>query len=162
MKRTTTYLLGILMLIGAGTAAAFIPTRFTADLSGSQEVPAVTTTADGRGSIKIEEADDEIRFKVRVDDMTAVTQAHLHCAPTGQNGPIVAFLSGLIPGGFDQDGLLAAATLKDANIVATAADCQLNAIADIDDLVEAIRAGNIYMNVHTIAHPTGEIRGQLE
>lgn len=32
---------------------------------------------------------------------------------------------------------------------------------DIEDAVTAIQNGNAYVNVHTLAHPAGEIRGQL-
>jgi hypothetical protein len=32
----------------------------------------------------------------------------------------------------------------------------------LDDLLEQMRAGNTYVNVHTKAHPGGEIRGQIE
>jgi hypothetical protein len=28
-------------------------------------------------------------------------------------------------------------------------------------LIDAIESGNAYVNVHTVAHPPGEIRGQL-
>ena len=34
-------------------------------------------------------------------------------------------------------------------------------IASIDDLLDAMRAGNTYVNVHTAANPAGEIRGQI-
>jgi hypothetical protein len=34
-------------------------------------------------------------------------------------------------------------------------------VATMDDLIAQIRAGNAYFNIHTAAHPSGEVRGQL-
>jgi CHRD domain len=47
----------------------------------------------------------------------------------------------------------------------TAASGTLSGILDISalsaDQVTAIKTGNAYVNIHTAAHPDGEIRGQL-
>jgi len=56
--------------------------------------------------------------------------------------------------------------LTDANITAITPhpDCMTTIgmdITSIADLAQAVRAGKIYANVHTVAHPAGEIRGQL-
>jgi hypothetical protein len=32
----------------------------------------------------------------------------------------------------------------------------------ISDLVQEIKSGDVYVNVHTVQHPAGEIRGQIE
>ncbi len=119
------------------------------------------------GEIEVEFNDDltEAEFKLEVRDGVAVTQAHLHCAPAGVNGPVVAFLFGKVPGGFDVDGDLAEFTLTDANITAVGADCVPTtgmAINNIADLADAMAEGNIYANVHTVTNPGGEVRGQLE
>ncbi|HSH31783.1 MAG TPA: CHRD domain-containing protein, partial [Candidatus Saccharimonadales bacterium] len=101
-----------------------------------------------------------LEFDLRAQDAEAVTAAHLHCAPVGQNGPVIAFLFGNVPGGFNVDGQLAAFRLTDANILPAGTQCN-PAVTNITDLTAAIAAGNIYVNVHTVAHPNGEIRGQL-
>jgi hypothetical protein len=148
------------------TAASSDARHFAADLTGAQEVPPVTTETEGEITVRFDQELTEARFRLNVDDGIAVTMAHLHCAPMGVNGPVVAFLFGNVPGGFDVDGRLAKFTLTDANITAITPhpNCTTTIgmdITSIADLAQAVRAGNIYANVHTVAHPAGEIRGQL-
>ncbi len=145
---------------GPATPSASLRDRlFKATLTGSAEVPPVaTSSATGKGRFKINKLATEIDFKLKVKDGVGVTEAHLHCGLSGVSGPIVAYLFGNVPGGFNVDGTLAEFTLTNANIVPNSCS---PAISNISDLINAIRAGRIYANVHTVAHPTGEIRGQL-
>ncbi len=129
--------------------------EFEAELEGAQEVPAVITDTTGEIEVEFNEALTEAKFELEVSDGEAITQAHLHCAAAGANGPVVAFLWGFITGGFDVDGDLAEFTLTDANIVNNACG------AMIADLALAMEVGNIYANVHSVANPGGEVRGQL-
>ena len=88
----------------------------------------------------------------------------MHCAPADVNGPVVAFLFGFVPGGFEVNGDLAEFTLRHANILADVtptATCP-NDIDDLGDLAEAMRDGNFYVIIRTVANPPGEIRGQPE
>ncbi len=135
-----------------------------AELSGDQEVPPVETETRGRLQVRFDDAASVAGFKLKVRDGVAITQAHLHCAVEGENGPVVAFLSGFIPGGFDVNHKLARARLTDANITAVGADCVPSIgveITNIAELLDAIRDGNVYVNVHSVANPGGEVRGQL-
>ena len=137
---------------------------FQTKLSGDEEVPAVATQVKGNFKVKVNKKETEAKFRLTVRKGEAVTQAHLHCAQAGANGPVVAFLLGFIPGGFDVNGKLAQFTLTDANVAAVGADCVPTigmAIENIADLGEAMRNGDIYVNVHTVANPPGEVRGQL-
>ncbi len=80
-------------------------------------------------------------------------------APPGQNGGVVVWLypsappPQLIPG--RTNGTLATGTITDANLVGSLAGQGLAALLD------AMEAGNTYVNVHTTAYPAGEIRGQI-
>ena len=106
----------------------------------------------------------EAEFELNVSDGEAITQAHLHCAPAEEIGPVVVFLFGEIPGGFDVDGDLAEFTLTDANVTAVGADCENFIDMDIlnlADLALAMMEGDIYANVHSVENPGGEVRGQL-
>jgi len=69
-----------------------------ARLSGDQEVPPVTTITTGRFRIEFNENETAAKFELRVNDGERVRQAHIHCAPAGVNGAIVAFLAGLHEG----------------------------------------------------------------
>lgn len=149
-----------LFLVASSTAyATHVADKFKTDLSSAEEVAPVTSAMTGKAKFKVSKDNSQIEFKLKVKDAVAVTGAYLHCGEKGQNGPIVAHLFGTIPGGFDVDGELAAFTLKNQNIVQNAG-CTPQ-ILTISDLANAMRNGKIYVNVHTVAYPNGEIRGQL-
>lgn len=133
-------------------------TQFFAELSGDQEVPPVETDTTGMAIVEF----SELMFQVEVFDGIAVTEAHFHCAPEGQNGPIVAFLFGPADPPINVDGLLAEGVLTDDDIIPTDGSLPCGVIInDIASLVSAMEEGLIYVNVHTAAHPGGEVRGQL-
>jgi hypothetical protein len=85
--------------------------------------------------------------------------AHIHLAPAGENGPVVAWLypSGpppvLIEGRFS--GVLAEGTITANSLIG------LLAGQDLSALIEEFEKGNAYVNVHTTQHPAGEVRGQI-
>lgn len=134
--------------------------NFAAALSGAQEVPPVDTAARGQITLQLSKDGTELGYRLIVANIENVTQAHLHLAPAGANGAVVAWLypSGppaqLIPG--RSDGVLATGTITSADLVGPLAG------ASLSDLVAAIEAGDIYANVHTSQFPGGEIRGQLD
>lgn len=132
--------------------------EFKADLTGDQEVPSpVVTETTGEARFKVNSALTEIKFELEIEDAVDILSAagaHIHCAPADQNGPIVAFLAGEVPGGFDGEVKIEG-TLTDANIINTACG------ATIAELVQSMKDGNAYVNVHSVANPGGEIRGQI-
>ena len=155
----------VALLVLSSTAYGEDTRHFQADLTGAQEVPPVTTKTEGEFTISFNRDRTAANFRLNVEDGVAVTMAHLHCAPAGVNGPVVAFLFGAVPGGFDVDGRLAKFTLTNANITAVVANCVPTIgkqITNLAELAQAMQEGKIYANVHTIAHPGGEIRGQVE
>jgi len=131
--------------------------EFRARLRGSQEVPAVTTSTRGEARIQFNDATTAAEFDLEVEDGIRVTQAHIHCAPAGANGPIVVFLAGFHDRGWDVDGdWIGDTTFTGANITNPACGSTLAELAD------AMAEGRTYANVHTAANPGGEVRGQPE
>ena len=107
-------------------------------LSGSQEIPPVTTSASGTGIINVG-AEKSVRGSVTVSGLSP-TAVHIHEAPAGKNGPIVIPLTQTGP---DVWSVPENIKLTDAQF-------------------ESFKAGNLYYNVHTVANKGGEIRGQIK
>lgn len=166
-RRSTGRMLFVLVAVATllpgtlATADPANPQTFTTNLSAAEEVadPPVESNARGQAVFHLSKDGTELRYRLIVANIENVLQAHLHLAPAGENGPVVAWLypSGpppeLIPG--RTQGVLATGTITAADLVGPLAG------ASLDQLVEAIVAGDIYANVHTQQFPAGEIRGQL-
>lgn len=148
----------------SGRGGGFRGPRFKTELVGAQEVPPVSTKTSGRFEIRFNSDLTEASFDLRVRDGIKITQAHLHCGEFGENGPVVVFLFGMVPGGFDVDGDLAEFVITNGNVAAVASNC-MNAIGrqitSVAELAQAMTEGLIYANVHSVANPGGVIRGQL-
>jgi CHRD domain len=130
---------------------------FKATLTGDQEVPPVTTDTTGKAFFRLNKAETEIEIQLDVNDGERITQSHIHCASVGVNGPVVVFLAGLHAAGLDVDGKwVSNATIKDTSIVNTACGATVLALA------AEMRNGNTYANVHSVDHPGGVVRGQIE
>lgn len=158
----TGLLAGVFFLFAGFTNAQQL--NFKADLTGAQQSPPVVTDTTGEFTIRFNKEQTEAKFNLKVKKGVAISQAHLHCEEAGTNGPIVAFLQGLIPGGFDVPRRLAKFSLTDRNIAVQGPDCEPAigmAINDLRDLRRAMEIGGIYVNVHSVANPSGEIRGQV-
>ena len=123
-----------LFAIGSGVA-------FGADvkvsLSGANEVPPVTTSASGEGTITVAD-DGAVSGSVATKGVQG-TAAHIHMAAAGKNGPVIVPFT------------------KDGDTYKAPAGAKLNA-----DQLKAFKAGELYVNVHSAANPNGEIRGQLK
>jgi hypothetical protein len=127
------------------------PVTLQATLTGAQEVPMVATTATGRGQVVINADRTRMRFALATDLAAAqITQAHIHVAPAGVNGGIAFFLA---DSGFTSPRL---GTLTEADFLAPPE------APTFADFVTALLSGGTYMNIHTMLHMDGEIRGQLQ
>ncbi len=107
-------------------------------LSGSNEVPPVTTTATGTAMVTIGD-DRSVKATVTATGMTA-TASHIHEGAAGANGPVI------VPFTKTGDNTFAApdgAKLTEAQYA-------------------SYKAGNLYVNVHSAKNPGGEIRAQLK
>lgn len=153
-------LLIALLAIGGTAVAKNGPTNFRAHLSGSGEVPAVNTQAQGQAKFQLNKAGDALDYQLIVANIEDVVVAHIHCGPVDGSGPPVAFLYGPeFP--VSPNGILAEGTIVEGDIIPRDDDVCPSSIADFDDLIAQMEAGNTYVNVHTAANPGGEIRGQI-
>ncbi|HSM03972.1 MAG TPA: CHRD domain-containing protein [Longimicrobiales bacterium] len=137
----------------------------TAHLTGASEVPERETRATGQAIFR--RTADGLSYRLIVANIDNVVQSHIHLGPPDENGPVVAFLAGPFPaGGGSSNGVLATGVITDANLIGPLAGQTL------DDLVAAIDAGRVYVNVHTNDgvsppntgpgdFPGGEVRGQI-
>lgn len=135
-------------------------------LSPEQEVPPVESDALGNAIITIEKkyrrADIKVTYTGLEDEFTRM---HLHCAPAGANGPVAVGLVDLVAVDLDNsetvtlDAKTLVGSLDNSQFPADGGNC---GISNLRELADAIDAGEIYWNMHTIAFPPGELRGQVE
>ncbi len=109
-------------------------------LSGLQEVPSVDTNAEGGAALTLHEENQQLTIHVNTLRFNDANAAHLHSAYAGVNGPVEI--------GLNQDG---------SNPDHWFAEEQALSAAQL----EALQDGATYVNVHSPAHPGGEIRGQV-
>lgn len=90
-----------------------------------------------------------------VRNIRKVTQAHIHLGRVGVNGPVVAFLFGPVDFGISVNRGVVTGVITRNDLTGPLAGRSLAS------LIEAFRNGRAYVNVHTVNHPNGEIRGQV-
>ena len=133
---------GLRALLGAAVLVACIGSASATDvklhLVGAEETPPVTTSATGTGTITIA-ADKSVSGSLKTMGIEG-TVAHIHVGAPGVAGPPIITLN------------------KGADGVwSVPAGSKLT-----DEQYASFKAGNLYVNVHSAAHPPGEIRAQLK
>jgi hypothetical protein len=122
--------------------AAFSASIFAADmkvnLTGAEETPPVTTSASGTGTISIA-ADKSVSGTIKTSGIDG-TVAHIHVGAPGQSGPPIITLDKSADGTWS-----------------VPPGSKLT-----DEQYASLKAGKLYVNVHSAAHKPGEIRAQLK
>jgi hypothetical protein len=148
----------ILMVIAVSSSLVFALGNhvFKAKLTGKEQVPMVKTAAKGEATFKVSKDGKEIMYKLIVKNIVDVTAAHIHEGSMGKNGGPVAnlFIGPKKEGKFS--GTLAEGTITEKDLIGSLSG------KSISDLIDMIKTGNAYVNVHTDNHPDGEIRGQIK
>ncbi|MGA9883148.1 MAG: CHRD domain-containing protein [Candidatus Acidiferrales bacterium] len=140
--------------------AANAATTFHATLSGNNQSPAIDTPAHGTATFTLSKSGKSLSFRLYVADIENVSMAHIHIGEAGKEGPVAVWLYPSRPPARVKKGKF---TGNLASGVITAARLQGPMKGKtISDLVQEIKNGDAYVNVHTVAHPAGEIRGQIE
>lgn len=106
-------------------------------LSGTQEVPPVSVPGSGSGSFAIG-SDGSVSGSVTTTGVQGAA-AHIHQGARGQNGPVIIPLA------------------KSGDTYSAPAGAKLS-----EAQMQAFKAGNLYVNVHTARNKGGEVRGQLQ
>jgi hypothetical protein len=141
--------------------------RIRETLTGYEEVPALSTPAHGAFHARLQTDQGEIRYRLSYADLSGdVQQAHIHLGQRAVNGGITVFLCtnlGNGPAGTQPCPAAPATitgTIHPQDVVGPVA--QGLAPGEFQELVDAIRAGVTYVNVHSATFPNGEIRAQLK
>ena len=112
----------------------------SADLASENEVPPSGTSGSGLASLTLNEGQGEVCVEIHADELAgSVVAGHIHVGEAGVNGGVVV------------------------NLGVNSADFSACVDGVDPDLIKAIRQdpSGYYVNVHTTAVPSGEIRGQL-
>jgi hypothetical protein len=135
LQYSRTYLFVVMMgMVSFGVSAA----EMNVTLDGKQEVPSITTMASGTANFILKD-DMSLSGSVTTKGIKA-TMAHIHAGVAGTNGPVAVSL-----------------TMKGESEWIVPAGTMLTA-----EQMTILRAGGMYVNVHSEAHKGGEIRAQLK
>jgi len=127
--------------LGLGAPASAQVIRYEFPVTGAQEVPPVSTTADAQATVVLDMSN--LRADVYCTFMglsSAITAAHIHTGAIGVNGPVVVPLAATAG---------TTGQIAQSQVTLTAATAQ------------AIASGGAYINLHSTNHPAGEVRGQI-
>jgi len=135
-------------------------------LSGYLEAPPISSAASGTFEATIDDQAQEIHYTVTYTGLEGdVLQSHIHFGQRSVSAGIAAFLCSNLGNG--PAGTPACppspgsvtGTIHPTDVIGPAA--QGIAAGEFQELVDAIRAGRAYANVHSTKFTSGEIRGQI-
>jgi hypothetical protein len=144
-----------------------------ARLIGYNETPSVSTPAKGTFRAVIDENAGTITYTLNYEGIGEVTQSHLHLGQHHTAGGIVVFLCTNLGNAPPNTVVQPCPTAQPAEIsgvirpadvtgpTGTGIASQQIAPGEFAELVAAIRAGAVYVNIHSTPSPAGEIRGQI-
>jgi hypothetical protein len=141
--------------VASASAGACNFEKFSATLTGNDEVPAKNSKATGIADFQFNTEKDALSYKLSAMDINKATMAHIHEGKPGTNGPIVVTLFKSANPSGSVNGILSQGIITSDRLEGPLASKQ------ITDLVKIINDGNAYVNIHTVQNPNGEIRGQI-
>lgn len=117
---------------------------FIAKLTGKDEVPPVDTPATGMAQFQLSSDGKEINYDLTAANSNGFMMANIHKGKTGEiRQPVIASL------------LMGKGKITSSDLQGPLTGKQ------ISDLVDLMKNGGAYVNVHTQQHQIGEIRGQI-
>jgi len=167
MKRVVSAATILVFVIGTGivfTQGGF--KNITEQLTGLKEVPVISTTGHGEFHARISNDESEITWELSYADLEgAVQQAHIHFGPPNNMGGIAVFFCTNLGNGPAGTQLCPASPATISGVITAA-----NVIGPVgqgiepgalSELIDAIRDGKTYVNVHSAKWTAGEIRSQI-
>lgn len=132
---------GVTAWIGAGLllfTGSVLAKDVKVTLTGAEETPPVSTSASGAGKISIGK-DHTVKGSIKTSGIDGLA-AHIHVGAPGQSGPPIITLTKGADGTW---------TVPEGSKLS-------------DEQFASFTGGNLYVNVHSAEHKSGEIRGQLK
>ena len=155
MRRVKLLLFVVLAVVLAASTGFAMEKSFKAKLTPKEETKKPVSKATGKAEFKLSKDGMTLSYKVHVKNIMDPNAAHIHMAKKGADGPPVAGLTSEAKTG-KFSGVFAEGTITDKDLIGP---LQGKTIAD---LVNTIKSGDAYVNVHTAGNPDGEIRGQIK
>lgn len=168
---------GVLVVAAVALAATALAGRgngrggnnFSAQVNGFNEVVggpgagstgSVSTVARGTFTARLRDNGTRLEWTLNYSGIEGgtVTQAHPHFAQPHVGGSVFGFFCGGPRPACPQNGPVTGSWTA-ADILGPAE--QGVAAGEFDEFVRALRAGAVYVNVHSTTFPEGEIRGQV-
>jgi hypothetical protein len=113
----------------------------TFELSGLQQIPQIIGQGTGGGYALFDTTDNGVTLRVVTSGVDDATMAHIHTGYAGVNGSVLVTLA--------QDSI-------NANVWTSGGEINLDV-----DVAALLLSGGHYVNLHTPANPSGELRGQI-
>jgi hypothetical protein len=123
---------------------------FTVTMTGLKERPnPVSPAGNGTATFTLDDAETTLSYTVTVASMTStITAAHIHLGNANVSGSVIVALTTPI------NGQTVTGTITNQSTLGLG--------LSFPSLVDLIRNGDTYVNVHTSTNPAGEIRGQID
>jgi len=155
MRKLKLLLFVVLAAVLTASTGFAMEKSFKAKLTPKQEVVSPESKASGKAEFKLSKDGQTLSYKLHVKNIKDANAAHIHKGKKGENGPpVVGLFSGERKGKFS--GMLSEGTITEQDLLG---DFQGK---PLEDLINLLKAGDAYINVHTDANPEGEIRGQIK
>lgn len=163
MKRTSfSLLMAMLVLLLTASGALAAQMNFRAHMASEVIVPlpaGVESNAQGQAIFHLSDDEMTVDYKINVANVDHVIMAHIHrYVGDGRNGPILVWLypSPTSSGPGSPTGRV------DGNLVKGSFDASnVRGGLTLEQVVEMMRTGEAYVNVHTSQAPAGEINGHI-